>query len=486
MLALLAIALLAYPPDDAAACARTRCPHNRESRQTPAQSGSTIFLEFAPDSGVGLTAECAGTSVTDNAGNAVHFLQNPSHPSVMITCTKGPEFSGITPGNVVKLPNGSPRVMRGGDGTGDLGLMVEGRRANYAFQTEAFDNASWLKLGSGAAAPTVTANAGTAPDGTSTAERVQFAATTGAQYSLLFLNHGCGSTGSTLVSSVYAMSNTAGSQYIDICFTPTDTTTRCAPCTVVPNTYTRCYTPSVASVGLQSMTFGNHGLNDGGSRASSDVLVWGAQCEASSHGAAFLSSYIPNDAGTEQTPAERGDDIAWVRFPVTVAPRVLTMSSDVWVYEVPSETSSNFQYVDNGTVNYRMGLLSGWANNNPDFSASSVLHMSSEDILPTENTAPANVGTLTPLAFNHVSGGYNEITGVHTACLNSTCVTRSGLAIYMRDFVPTGGGYMGGLLADVDLTGTGAIWFVGGDYGAAHMSWGVTKHVCLKFGGVCP
>ena len=46
---------------------------------------------------------------------------------------------------------------------------------NSVLWSESFENASWSKVGNGAAlAPTVTANAGAAPDGTTTADRIQF------------------------------------------------------------------------------------------------------------------------------------------------------------------------------------------------------------------------------------------------------------------------------------------------------------------------
>jgi hypothetical protein len=49
-----------------------------------------------------------------------------------------------------------------------LGLLVEEARTNLLLRSEEFDNASWGR--SGATLPTITANAGIAPDGTTTAD----------------------------------------------------------------------------------------------------------------------------------------------------------------------------------------------------------------------------------------------------------------------------------------------------------------------------
>jgi len=62
----------------------------------------------------------------------------------------------------------TPRFERMADG--GVGLLVEGSSTNLLLQSAAFDTTSWTK-GAGA---TVTANTGTAPDGTATADKITF------------------------------------------------------------------------------------------------------------------------------------------------------------------------------------------------------------------------------------------------------------------------------------------------------------------------
>lgn len=64
------------------------------------------------------------------------------------------------------------------------GVAVRAATTNVVLRSEEFDNATWLKQVSGVAAPTVTANSSdvVAPDGTQTAEKIEYPAVTGAQY----------------------------------------------------------------------------------------------------------------------------------------------------------------------------------------------------------------------------------------------------------------------------------------------------------------
>jgi hypothetical protein len=66
-----------------------------------------------------------------------------------------------------------PRLDYTGDGCPKI--LVEPLRTNLVLRSQEFDNASWGKVGANSGiAPVVTANAGTAPDGTMTADRVEF------------------------------------------------------------------------------------------------------------------------------------------------------------------------------------------------------------------------------------------------------------------------------------------------------------------------
>src|SRR5688500_13085954 len=102
--------------------------------------------------------ECAG-ALTGTRGEALTFSRAGSG-----MCTKGD-------GTMVLLGNNVPRVQPGG-------LLMEAARTNLMVRSQEFDNAVWTKNATGAGvAPVVTANYAVAPDGTTSAERVQFSAT---------------------------------------------------------------------------------------------------------------------------------------------------------------------------------------------------------------------------------------------------------------------------------------------------------------------
>jgi hypothetical protein len=169
------------------------------------------------------------------------------------------------------------------DGTGDLTFsrassatrvqsdgLIEKVRTNLILQSQTFENASWAKVGVGTGlAAVVTANAGAAPDGTTTADRIVFdtgAGTTSSDRSI-FRQSVVITEGSNL--SFYIKSNTGSSQsigfhnggQIDI-VTATTSWQR----------FSVNVTSSVTFVGLE-----NRG--DNATAGTCDVLVWGAQLQ---------------------------------------------------------------------------------------------------------------------------------------------------------------------------------------------------------------
>lgn len=74
----------------------------------------------------------------------------------------------------ILVPGTTLRTDHDADGNA-LGLLIEEQRTNLFLYSDQFDNAVWTASGGGgASAPVVTPNAGTAPDGTNSADRVQF------------------------------------------------------------------------------------------------------------------------------------------------------------------------------------------------------------------------------------------------------------------------------------------------------------------------
>ena len=98
------------------------------------------------------------------------------------------------------------------------GYRANGSITNLLVRSKEFDSASWGKGGITAAAPTVTANAGAAPDGTSTADKIDFPAVPGAgQMSVI-------SQAALVTAAVHTMSvwlkGVVGGETLYICATP--------------------------------------------------------------------------------------------------------------------------------------------------------------------------------------------------------------------------------------------------------------------------
>jgi hypothetical protein len=95
-------------------------------------------------------------------------------------------------------------------------------RYNGHIRTQEFDNAAWekLNLGSGSAAPVVTANAGVAPDGSTTADRVQLnkgSGTTSSDYSVMRAassSRAAVPASTSIKSTIKLKSNTGGTQKV--------------------------------------------------------------------------------------------------------------------------------------------------------------------------------------------------------------------------------------------------------------------------------
>lgn len=150
-------------------------------------------------------------------------------------------------------------------------LLLENAATNLLTYSEQFDNAAWTKD----AGVTVTANAAVAPDGTTTADRVQFSGVDNQIVQSLVASSGIYTT------SIY-IKGTAG-QTIRVSSLAGSTTdfVLTGEWDRVPNTSTTTTTPR-----LSVSTFGGV--------TARDIYIWGAQVELGS----FASSYIPTVAST--------------------------------------------------------------------------------------------------------------------------------------------------------------------------------------------
>ena len=170
--------------------------------------------------------------------------------------------------------------------------LIKTTPVNLLTYSEEFDNnAQWTKIsGGGGVAPTVTANAGTAPDGTNTADRIQVSttATAGTDYSLV---RQIVSTTGVHTYSVYLKSNTGSNQQVLVGWNSSVG----AVVTVTPEwqrfSLTKTQTSFECDIGVSLDTTN---ISD----ASIDVLAWGAQLEEGT----TATDYIPTTSTISGAP----------------------------------------------------------------------------------------------------------------------------------------------------------------------------------------
>ena len=211
--------------------------------------------------------------------------------------------SGAPLDNLITFSRGSNATLTGSNG------LIQYAPNNLLTFSEQFNNAAWTKLANGTGvAPVVTANAGTAPDGSATADRVQFSLGGGSTasdwssiYQFLTIANATNYTYSVWLrsndSSTYTVlaRDDSGSSAVSALWTVTPTWQRFS--------YTALST-STASSGLRLWLRGTLGTS-----ATADVLAWGAQLELGSTATTYNSTTVKNLLGF----SEAFDNAAWTK-----------------------------------------------------------------------------------------------------------------------------------------------------------------------------
>jgi hypothetical protein len=194
------------------------------------------------------------------------------------------------------------------DGTGRIVYAP----ANLLTYSQEFENAAWSKEAQGVGVPpTVTANAGIAPDGTTTADRVQLSlggGTTGSDISQLVQvpTYAIG----TYVFSVWVRSNTGSDQQILLLNFNSQGSVETA--TTEWQRFTRLVSVSIATPSSAGIR-----LRGAVTAQTADILIWGAQLEP--------VTYQTTPSTYNSTTATAYYGPRFDAFPVTCLPRGLLL-----------------------------------------------------------------------------------------------------------------------------------------------------------------
>jgi len=280
----------------------------------------TSSFSFAPVAGTGMGAACACTNPTAADGTAVTFTRASSG-----YCTKGNWLTGIANGDLVKCANNQARVMPGGDDGGTwLGVLNEADHTTVLKDDSDFSSGNWTLEHVVQPVPTVTANAGVAPDGTSNADRIQFPATGAAEDSAIRQDTGTSGTHSAGVYiRGYITDGGTSSGTVDFA-TYNGSAWECTPCTYTSASWTRCVHENYTTDNYWLL--GNAGFRCGNARSDNDVLVWGGDFQSGTK----LMSHIDNGSSASVTYV--ADNLT---VPVTTVGSIVDVSAAV-------ETESTF------------------------------------------------------------------------------------------------------------------------------------------------
>ena len=378
--------------------AQLAAPYDGPILVNPATLGPGVpppFFEFAPASGAGMTDACACSAVTGSKGETLTFTRTGN-----ATCSKkGFATTGIADGDLVVCAGNQPRVMPDSDGV--RGLLVEASRSNGIIRSEELDAAAWSLASGGTPGPgnpTRTKDAAVAPDGTTTAEKIDFPSVTGTGFSVVYNTAGRASTAASWTHTLYVRGVT-GSGTIYLMSTPGGTY-RSAACTFVATSWTRCTVTGTetATTWYYQIGFDLRDAAQSGQGAQS-VYVWGAQGETGS----YATSYIP----TTTAAVTRNGEVAYVGI---AASSFASGSMSIDVQRYMPITSANVGIISlNASTSFRTMLTNFGAGND-----NGRLYVNGS------STGLTATGSGTGRFSAYWGGGGNG------ACFNASCATGSG------------------------------------------------------------
>jgi len=173
-------------------------------------------------------------------------------------------------GYITAATNNQPRFDYSPTSLACKGLLIEESRVNLALYSSDFTNAYWTK-----ALATITANATTAPNGTTTADRVQIS--NSARGVVLLIDST--TAGTTLTFSLYAKAN--GQNLLRLFCDQTCVYFQGGTIVTLTNEWVR-YSLTVTATQTGNIVFGFDNVSDStttcnGTNGTTDCFVWGAQ-----------------------------------------------------------------------------------------------------------------------------------------------------------------------------------------------------------------
>jgi hypothetical protein len=305
--------------------------------------------------------------VPDRYKSGVLYSQLPENGAVDFDVTRAtPAFRTNASGILDSTASGVPRLDYPAAG-GCPALLVEPAATNLALRSEEFNDAYWVKTET-----TVTANASTAPDGTTTADKLIPSVVNAAH----FIAAGTISftSGTTYTWSVFAKKD--GYDHLRLAFgliafsatgrgasfnlntgaigqTQSGVTARIQN---VGNGYYRCSITATAIATASDSSFFNSQNADSATSVTfagdgtSGALLWGAQLETGS----VATSYIPT---TSAAVTRNADVISKTGVSGFIGQSVGTLYAEVDVRNF--QTDGRILAISNGTSDNRIALLKG-------------------------------------------------------------------------------------------------------------------------------